>query len=309
MNRLTALGLTLVVTLAVALGDTRAAEAGHLPGKTIILIGAAGLPLGETPWQVLKEQLALRGAQEQNVLEFSYAGGEMGADGTWQPAPGGGCEGYSKLSMLALRGLVGGLAKLRPDHEVFLVGYDTGGFVAMQSLWIALSGRDEPGIWENVSGAVSISGPVSGLSDARVSMYGTHAARNNCIDLSMLQWIKEIGDDPVRYQTSERRAGLAQQLGYKIGTFGNTIDCAYRYTSDDICPKVKAATPGGAITAALLLRSLEDERPTQFIKNAYWREYNVAQPVKDERIDNHRATLLSTQPMAEAAEFILSQTR
>jgi hypothetical protein len=40
-----------------------------------------------------------------------------------------------------------------------------------------------------------------------------------------------------------------------------------------------------------------------------WKEYNLTSDYPGDLIDNHSAILLNTQPMAEVAEFVLSQTR
>ena len=40
-----------------------------------------------------------------------------------------------------------------------------------------------------------------------------------------------------------------------------------------------------------------------------WKEYNLTSDYEGDVIDNHSAVLLHTQPMAEVAEFVLSQSR
>jgi len=282
------------------------ANASHLPNKTLVLIGGFGRNIGETHWGALKEQLALRDFPDSNVLEFQYAGGTFSPDGSWNPYPGGACESYSKASFLMLRQMMLDLTQVRPDNEVFLVGYDVGGFVATMSLWAAAFQQDDPAIWQNLSGIASISGAMSGLTDRRVGIEGTVAARQGCADQSMLLWMKEVGDNPERYVVSQQRAALAMQEGYKIGSFGNTVDCFYRYVSPDICPKMQER----AGAQAVLLPLLGDERQTMFIKNGtVYKEYNVAAPVPDELADNHAAVLVSSGPMADLAEYVLSQTR
>ncbi|MFN8524753.1 MAG: hypothetical protein U0821_16775 [Chloroflexota bacterium] len=303
-----AVGL-LSLLVAALVWPVAPANAGHLTGKSFILVGGAGRAHGDIPWQVLKEQLKLRGVQDSSILEFQYAGGDFTPDGSWHPYSGGACEGYSRASMLALRALVGGLASARPDHEVMLVGWDTGGFVVVQALLLAASGADPAGGWDNVSGAAAISAPVAGLSGRRAAFYHAAAAAQGCADTSMIQWIEDVAKEPDRYAAMEAKAALVQQAGYKIGTFGNTVDCAFKYISADVCPKIRGAAPGGPATAELLLRALDDERPTQFIKNALWREFNITMDVDGELADNHRATLLSTQPMAELADLVVSQSR
>jgi hypothetical protein len=119
--------------------------------------------------------------------------------------------------------------------------------------------------------------------------------------------MEEVGDPPERYATLEQRAALVtQQLGFKIGSFGNAVDCAYYIASRDVCPKMTEVAGGRGI----LLQALGDERLTQFAKTGtLWREYNLTSDYEGDVIDNHSAVLLHTQPMAEVAEFVLSQSR
>jgi hypothetical protein len=283
------------------------AQASHLPGKSIVLLGSLGHDVGETPWKLLREQLTARGFPENEILEFQYTGGSFGPDGSYKPNPGGKCESYSKASFLALRQLMADLKTQRPDNEVFLVGHGVGGFVATQALWGVMGQVEDPEIWSNLSGIASISGPMAGLSTRRTAFEFTRASSLGCVDQSMVAWLEEVGDPPERYATVEQRAALAtQQFGYKIGSFGNTVDCSYYYAGSDVCPKVNEAAQGNGI----LIRLLGDERLTMFAKTGtLWKEYNLTSDYPGDLIDNHSAILLNTQPMAEVAEFVLSQTK
>jgi pimeloyl-ACP methyl ester carboxylesterase len=297
-----------VVALAVlAAPAIPIAQASHLPGKTIVLLGSIGRNVGETPWKQLREQLAMRGFPASEVLEFQYAGGTFGPDGAYTPNPGGMCESYSKASFLALRQLMTDLKTHRAENEVFLVGHGVGGFVATQALWGVAGGVEDPAIWSNLSGIVSISGPMAGLSSRRTPFEVANATRLGCADPSMVLWMEEVGDPPERYATVEQRAALVTQgLGFKIGSFGNTVDCAYYFAGPDVCPKVNEAAGG----RGTLVRLLGDERLTMFAKTGtLWKEYNLTSDFPGDLVDNHSALLLEAQPMAEVAEFVLSQTK
>jgi hypothetical protein len=283
------------------------AAASHLPGKTIVLLGSLGKNVGETPWQIFRDQLTMRGFPASEVLEFQYTGGTFGADGSYTPNPGGMCESYSKASFLALRQLMADLKAQRPNNEVFLVGHGVGGFVATQALWGVAGQVEDPAIWSNLSGIISISGPMAGLNSRRTPFEHTLGAQLGCVDQSMVGWEEEVGNADDRYATVEQRAALAtQQLGYKIGSFGNTVDCTYYFAGPDVCPKVNEAMQGNGV----LIRLLGDERLTMFAKTGtLWKEYNLTSDYDGDLVDNHSALLLNTQPMAEVAEFVLSQTR
>jgi hypothetical protein len=297
-----------MVALALAVVMAPSAQASHLPGKTIVLLGSIGKNVGETPWQLLREQLAQRGFPDSEVLEFQYTGGTFGPDGSYTPNPGGMCESYSKASFLALRQLMADLKQYRPDNEVFLVGHGVGGFVATQALWGAAFQVEDPAIWSNLSGIASLSGPMAGLSTRRTTFEYANGGRLGCVDQSMVAWMDEVGNPPERYATVEQRAAMATQLGYKIGSFGNTVDCTYYYAGPDVCPKVTEAAGGGV--GVIALRALGDERLTMYAKTGtLWKEYNVTSDFPGDVIDNHSAVLLSTQPMAEVADFVLSQSR
>ena len=294
-----------LVALTIVTAPT--AQASHLPGKTIVLLGSLGHDLGETPWGLLREQLTMRGFPASEILECQYTGGTFGPDGSYKANPGGKCESYSKASFLALRQLVADLKTQRPDNEVFLVGHGVGGFVATQALWGVMGQVEDPAIWSNLSGIVSISGPMAGLSTRRTAFEFTRGSSLGCVDQSMVAWLEEVGDPPERYATVEQRTLIAtQQLGYKIGSFGNTVDCSYYYAGPDVCPKVNEAAQGNGV----LLRLLGDERLTMFAKTGtLWKEYNLTSDYPGDLIDNHSAILIHTQPMAEVAEFIMSQTK
>src|SRR4051794_22087776 len=214
--------------VAISLMMAQPTQASHLPGKTIVLLGTIGHDVGETPWEILRAQLTQRGFPASEVLEFQFTGGTFGPDGSYTPNPGGSCESYSKASFLALRQMMADLKQQRPDNEVFLVGQGVGGFVATQALWAVAGQVEDQAIWSNLSGIVSISGPMAGLSKRRTPFEYTNAGRLGCVDQSMIVWMEEVGTPEDRYATVEQRAALAtQKLGYKIGSFGNTVDCAY----------------------------------------------------------------------------------
>lgn len=314
MTRWILRSITIVAIGALLLGmlpGSAPAEAMSQRGKTIVLLGNLGANLGETPWQVLRQQLTARGFPEYEIIEFQYAGGSFGANGAWNPNPGGMCESFSKASFLNLRQLMVDLKRLRPNNEVFLVGNGLGGFVATQALWGAAFQQDDPEIWSNLSGIASISGPMAGLSTRRTVFEYAYGGQLGCQDQSMVHWQDEVGDPPERYAQAEQFGAAAVAMGYKIGSFGNTVDCAYRYVSPDICPKVTAAVGGNPIGIA----ALGDERNTMFVKTGtMWKEYNITGEFPGDIADNHSAMLLpqpagAAQPMADVAEFVLSQTR
>lgn len=278
-------------------------------GKTIVLLGSIGRNAGETPWELFREQLMQRGFPASEIVEYQYAGGAFGPDGSYTPAPGGQCESFSKASLIGLQQLMGELRMRKPNNEVFLVGHGVGGFVATQVLWGIAAQAPEivQEAWANLSGIVSISGPMAGLSPRRAIFQHANASALGCVDQSMLVWMEEIADPPERYAQVEQRAALVTQgLGYKIGSFGNAVDCAYYIASVDVCPKVAELGRG----QGLVMQALGDERLTQFAKTGtLWREYNLTSDYEGDLIDNHSAVLLHTQPMAEVAEFVLSQSR
>lgn len=291
---------------ALLVAATPQAQATHLPGKSIVLLGSIGRNAGETPWDMFREQLMMRGFPENEILEFQYAGGTFGPDGSYKVNPGGMCESYSKTSFLALRQLMADLKQARPNNEVFLVGHGVGGFVATQALFGAAFQVEDPAIWSNLSGIASISGPMAGLSSRRAPFEVANSVRLGCAEPSMVLWMEEVGDPPERYATVAQRAAGAAQLGYKIGSFGNTVDCAYFYAGPDICPKMTELAQGRGVA----LRLLGDERLTMFAKTGtIWKEYNLTTPFEGDVIDNHSSVLIEAQPMAEVAEFVLSQSR
>lgn len=300
---------TMLVLVSALVGATLAvptAQASHLPGKTIVLLGSLGRDAGQVPWQMLRAQLQMRGFPASEIVEFQYAGGGWAPDGSWMPAEGGACASFSKASFLNLRQLMVDLKERKPNNEVFLIGHGVGGFVATQALWATAFQADDPAIWENLSGIASISGPMAGLSTRRTTFLYATGGQMGCTDLSMVNWMDEVGDDPERYATAEERGVGATMLGYKVGSFGNTVDCLYRYVAD-ICPVL---TESVGIPGAIGLAAIGDERLTQFVKTGtMWKEYNITGVVPGDIGDNHTALLLEAGAMADVAAFVLSQTR
>jgi len=297
-----------LMTALVTTGST--ANASHLPGKTIVLLGTLGKNLGETPWDQFRQQLEARGFPESDVVGFQYTGGGFGLDGIFTPNPGGACESFSKASFLGLQQTMADLKQAHPDNEVFLVGHGVGGFLATQALFgAAFQQVPDPDAWTNLSGIAAISAPMAGLSTRRAVFVHTYGGSLGCVDQTMVNWMEEVAnapDPPGRYAIAEDLGAKATALGYKIGSFGNTVDCEYRYGGPDVCPQLTEA----AGTRALLLTQLGDERQTMFIKTGTtWKEYNEGGTAPGDLADNHSALLLKSQPMAEIAEFVLSQSR
>ncbi len=303
-------GALLVAALVVTATSAPSAQASHLSGKTIVLLGSLGHNVGETPWDMLRQQLAMRGFSESDIVEFQYAGGGFGPDGIFTPGAGGACESFSKASFLALQQTMAGLKQARPDNEVFLVGQGVGGFLATQALFAAAFHQaPDPDAWTNLSGIAAISAPMAGISTQRGVFLHSQGTTMGCADQSMIVWMEETAnapDPPGRYAIAEDLGAKATALGYKIGSFGNTVDCEYRYGGPGVCPKLTEA----AGTQAPLLRLLGDERQTMFIKTGtMWKEYNEGGTAPGDLADNHSALLLKPQPMADVSEFVLSQTR
>jgi hypothetical protein len=299
--------VAVVGVLGLAVLAVPSAQAAPWSGKTVVLLGSIGRNVGETPWDILRQQLTSRGLPPSEIVEFQYAGGGLGPDFAWVPNPGGACESYSKASFLALQQTVASLKQAKPDNEVFLVGQGVGGFLATQALFAAAFGQaPDPDAWTNVSGIAAISAPMAGLSTQRGVFLHAAGSQLGCSDQTMLTWMEEVGNTPDRYAVAEDLGAKATALGYKIGSFGNTVDCEYRYGGPGVCPMLTAA----AGEQAPLLALLGDERQTMFIKTGtLWKEYNEGGSAPGDLGDNHSALLLKTQPMAEVAEFVMSQTR
>jgi hypothetical protein len=303
-------GVLLVAALIAVAWPAPAARASDLTGKSIILLGSLGRNAGETPWDLLRQQLTARGFPESDIVEFQYAGGAFGPDGAWTPNEGGACESFSKASFLTLQQTMADLKQAHPDHQVFLVGQGVGGFLATQALFGAAFGQaPDPDAWTNLSGIAAISAPMAGLSTQRGVFLHAQGVQQGCTDQSMLTWMEEIGqapDPPGRYAIAEDLGSKVTALGYKIGSFGNTVDCEYRYGGPGVCPNLTEA----AGQQAPLLLLLGDERQTMFIKTGtLWKEYNEGGSAPGDLGDNHSALLLKTQPMADVAEFVMSQTK
>ena len=242
------------ITAAVAMASLRLgilmappAQASHLPGKTIVLLGSIGRNAGETPWQLLREQLAMRGFPAADVVEFQYAGGAFGPDGSYTPNPG-----------RAVRELLEGVV----HHAAAADGRPEGS--ASRTTRCSWSGTASAGSWRRRRSGASrrsrqdarnLDQPERDRQHQRPDGRPEHSRRTpfefanaggfGCVDQSMVVWMEEVGDPPERYAHG-RAAGRA---GRRSSSATRSARSATRSTARTTSPRATSARRSTEIAA------------------------------------------------------------
>lgn len=167
----------------------------------------------------LKSLLLTQGYSANDLLTFSYAGGELNGLGEYAPAYYD-CS-WTRLGIertyAQLRSFLQAYARMRPDVSFVLVGHSFGGLLAFR----ALEDSDLP-----VSKVITIEAPLNGISWPKEQwaqvLTGCETAWSNG---SIADVAKMAG--PARAQNRETVA-RATERGVTVVTVGNADDCYYR---------------------------------------------------------------------------------
>lgn len=248
----------------------------------------------------LYSTLLRQGFGAQDILTFSYDGGELNGLGEysqwgWNCASTrlGFAPTYARLS-----GLLSAYKRARPDVSFVLVGHSYGGFLALQPL-------QDPTL--PVSKVITVDAPLHGvasLSDMWLRLFGGCDYPNTTF--SDLQRIASSS-------SNRQLVASAQARGVYVATVGNSDDCYYKPSACN-GPALGAVGltlygcifgPIGCFIGGLfsLASAAGDETATQIIDNASYTALWSLGPPYDMSL-SHRIVLHHWQSLPAIAQLV-----
>ncbi len=186
--------------------------------------GTSGTLLEEHRFDTLKAAFKAKGYTQSSLLDFSYAGGTVAANGAWQPAayPCEITDRTAEQNLAVLEAMLGDYRKKHPNVHFTLVGHSLGGYLSF------LEGAREAGRPDSaklgVDTIVAIEAPLKGVSADKKAIFDlipcdkTYAAGGELVT----QKADPLTPDIRRYQSA-----VMANAGVRLATFGNTLDCLY----------------------------------------------------------------------------------
>lgn len=242
-----------MVLLAVSMSAARC----YPPGTGVVVFvqglytyldedGTQSTVLEDHRFDAMKAAFVANGYGADRLLDFSYNGGSLTADGTWQPEPYP-CTATDRpaaQSVALLEQMLRNYREQHPKSHFILVGHSLGGYLSF--LAGARDATRPPGERLEISAVVALDSPLNGVS----------ADKKFVIDLipcdKTFQAGAELVADGANAQIRDIRryqAGVMAADGVRLATIGNTRDCLYN-------------------TVACTGIALADDSETQFIENA-----------------------------------------
>jgi pimeloyl-ACP methyl ester carboxylesterase len=232
----------------------------------------------EHRFQALKAAFVQAGFRQDQLLDFSYAGGAV-RGGVWQPQPYG-CALTDRAAMdsvLVLESMVRDLRSAHPDTKVTLVGHSLGGYIAF------LAGTREAGRTASqrigIDGVVTLDAPLAGASPDKKAIVDLIPCEKTYVAGS------ELVDERADPTTPERRRTQAAAMavaGVRLATLGNLRDCLYRTT---VCA-------GGTWI---------DDSATQFVDTA---ELSRSYEIASEPLQSHDIIVADATVAADVVSFV-----
>ena len=283
--------LALALLAAVAVFGALSLGAKCYPPNTRVVVFMQGLyssydaggtvETGIEPhtFQTLKQAFVAKGYDPAKLLDFSYAGGTVSADGVWHPKPYD-CAITDRLADLNLQPLEQMLRDYRAKHpkaHFTLIGHSYGGYLAFIEAVRESQRADADKL--DIDVVVTLDAPLSGVS----------ADKKTVIDLSSScvktyeagAELVEARQDPTTPATRATQATNIAHAGIRLATLGNNNDCLYAL------PKC--------------IGSGIDDTSTQFIPQAaFTRAYDIS----SNPFLSHFAVLAYPPAVADAVTFI-----
>ncbi len=176
-------------------------------------------------FDTLKQAFIAKGYDPAKLLDFSYAGGTISADGAWHPAPYG-CEITDRTSdqnLVPLERMLSDYRAAHPKAHFTLVGHSLGGYLAF------LEGAREaarPLAQQlGIDAVVTLDAPLKGVNadkkfvlDISSPCAKTYLAGGELV---------EVRQDPATPATRAAQAAAMAQQGIRLATLGSDFDCLY----------------------------------------------------------------------------------
>ncbi len=233
----------------------------------------------EHRFDTMKAGFLAAGYKPEQLLDFSYEGGDVTSAGAWQPSPYE-CAVTDRPaldSVTLLESMIRDYREEHPTAKITLVGHSLGGYIAF------LAGAREAGRGEDqrigLDGVVTLDAPLSGASaDKKVILdlipcEKTYVAGGELVNLR---------GDPTTPTTRSAQAASMASAGVRLATLGNLRDCLFRTT---VCA-------GG---------NWIDDGPTMFIDTA---ELSRSYEVASEPLQSHDVVLIDAVVIRDVVEFV-----
>lgn len=219
------------------------------------------------------------GYKPEQLLDYSYEGGNVTPGGIWQPEPYD-CDVTDRPAMDSVTLLESMIRDYREEHpkaKVTLVGHSLGGYIAF------LAGAREAGRGDDqrigIDGVVTLDSPLSGASaDKKVILDLIPCEKTYIAGGEMVS----LRTDPTTPATRSAQATSMASAGVRLATLGNNRDCLFRTI---VCA-------GG---------NWVDDGPSMFIETA---ELSRSYEVASEPLQSHDVVLIDPAVIDDTVAFV-----
>ena len=225
--------LTLAVLAMLAVAAMLSSAKCYPPGTRVVIFiqgiyttydasGTQSSLVERHRFDTLKAEFLARGYKASALLDFSYAGGTVGADGSWRPAPYG-CELTDRRAddnLAPLEKMIGDYRTHHPNAHFTLVGHSLGGYLAFLegAREAARPAADKLAI----DVVVTLDAPLSGVSSDKKTILDiipcekTYLAGGDIVAQKL---------DPTTTATRSAQTAEMAAQGVRLATIGNPYDC------------------------------------------------------------------------------------
>ena len=282
--------LILFLLLLVATSMLLAGAKCHPPGtRAVIFVQGLYTSLGpegtqtsfveEHRFETLKRSFVDAGYEPSQLLDYSYAGGNVTLAGAWQPAPYE-CEVTDRPaldSVLALEQMVRDYRERNEEAHITVVGHSLGGYIAF------LAGVREAARPESerigIEAVVTLDAPLHGASaDKKVLLDLVNCAKTFQAGGELVA----ARANPATPATRSSQGAQMAAAGVRLATLGNLGDCLWN-------------------TARCIGGDWIDDTATQFIDTA---ELSKAYDVVADPLSSHDVILVHPPARADVVAFV-----
>jgi len=284
--------LTLLLIAMLALAAMLSAAKCYPPGTRVVIFiqgiyttydasGTQGSLVENHRFDTLKAAFLARGYRASALLDFSYAGGTVGADGTWHPAPYS-CDLTDRTpndNLAPLEKMLGDYRARHPDAHFALVGHSLGGYLAF--LEGARDAARPAAAKLGIDVVVTLDAPLTGVSPDKKTILDiipctkTYLAGADIVEQKL---------DPTTPATRRSQTATMAEQGVRLATMGNPWDC---FWNPDHC------LPGG---------NWADDSGTQFLNGEA--SISNSYPIQSAPLASHDAIVADADLVRDTVAFV-----
>lgn len=284
-------GRMLVLLLAVAALGMFSAARCYPPGTRVVVFvqgiystydadGTQGTVVEGHRFSTLKAAFVADGYDRDALLDFSYTGGSVRLDGTWQPKPYT-CDTTDRTAdanLAVLEQMLRDYRARHPDVHYALVGHSLGGYLAFLE-GAREAGRDEASKL-GIDVVVTLDAPLEGVSPDKKTIIDLIPCDKTYV--AGAEIVEQKFDPNITTERGMEAAAMAG-AGIRLATLGNQADCLW---NTGYC------LPGGGWV---------DDSATQYVAGAaFQRVYDIpASPLL-----SHDAVLANSEVARDTVAFV-----